>query len=144
VAADPSFGQALDAIERAGYRLSGDKDAKPISESYVCSGGVSSDRPENIQALFLKSEDAVASWQAEMLRFLAAEVVTAFRFSEVPQLAKLNMTEHDGQLGQRLSAVRYGVRSRAAVLTVHSTKPPSRKVRRPARKRKASKKRKGK
>lgn len=135
------FGAALDGIARAGFRLSSDKGAPQLAEFYVWSGGSDEKHSEHIPAIFLKADEAVEQWTdcvTARLKYPGGLTPAAtFRFSEPPVLVKLNMTEHDGELGQRLSAVRYGVRSRIAILTLRK------KIKKPARRKRAAKKRKG-
>ena len=118
MALDPAvmalFSEAFDQIERVAAIGSEGED---LSSAFVYSGGHAAEMQKNIPAIHLTPEAAVKDWQAAAAGWLTGEAAETFRFSEVPKLEKLVMTETDELGCQRLTATRYGVTSRLAVLT---------------------------
>ena len=136
MALDPAvmalFSEAFDQIERVAAI---GRDGEDLSSAFVYSGGHFSEMQKNIPAIHLTPEAAVKDWQAVAAGWLTGEAAETFRFSEVPKLEKLVMTETDDLGCQRLTATRYGVTSRLAVLTRWSGPAAVAEPSRPAKKR---------
>ena len=114
IASKETFSAALDAIRAAGFELAAE--GKPITEINVYSGGAHDLEQTNIPALFTMPQAAMESWRDTVLTWFAGSNVKTFRFTMVPKLEKFIMTEMGEAGAQRLSAIRWGVSSRVAVL----------------------------
>ncbi|MDO8533523.1 MAG: hypothetical protein Q7S17_02115 [Xanthobacteraceae bacterium] len=112
---------ALDSVEaRSGAKIA--TDGEDLATIYVYSGGASDTHNQNIPAIYLMQDAAVADWRERMIERLVAERAATFRFVEAPKIEKLIMTETGEDGGQRLTATRYGVASRIAVLSIRKSK----------------------
>ena len=111
------FNTALDRIEKVARVAP--KEGDDLATAFVYSGGhFQGDKPQQqIPAIYLSPEPAVDDWCDHILAFLAIEQAATFRFAEIPKLEKLIMTETGEDGAQRLTATRYGVTSKMAVLS---------------------------
>ena len=119
--ADPAtialFNAAIDKIEKVARVAP--KDGDDLAMAFVYSGGsFPGDAPQRqIPAIYLTAAAAVEDWQERIAAYLRSERADTFRFAEVPKLEKLIMTEMGEEGAQRLTATRYGVTSKVAVLS---------------------------
>ena len=104
---------AIDEIERVA-RVG--KDGDDIATAFVYSGGHHAELQKDIPALHVTQAGAVADWKGQAIAWLTAERAATFRFTDIPKIERLMMTEKEF-LGMRIAITRYGVTSKIAVLS---------------------------
>ncbi len=112
------FSAAFDKIEKIA-RID-NTGGNELASGYIYSGGsFAGDAPQKqIPAIYLTPGAAVDDWRDRAVAWLTAERAATFRFSELPKLEKLIMTEMGDEGAQRLTATRYGITSKIAALSI--------------------------
>jgi hypothetical protein len=95
-----------------------------IATVEMCSGGSrKASKPGLIPAIFLDADDAIISWRIHLSAYLRSTRVAQFKFLESPRLERLQITEADRGMQQRIVADRFGMVSVVGVVAYKVEEP---------------------